>query len=132
MHSVPFAPCCRYDPDTRIIDDIGTPQERIQFLQECAQTLFVTARIKLNIKRLYAADGRAVKELLKLANLLHRASLQAQVAPEVRTDATLCMILWRALMNGLYECSFADADCFRHDDTSGIVCRIWHAAQTMH
>ena len=32
-----------------------------------------SARIKLNAKRLYAADGRAVRELLKIATLLYRA-----------------------------------------------------------
>ena len=49
--------------------------------------MFIKARIKLNIKRLYAADGKAVRELLKLANLLYRASLQAQADPEVRPPA---------------------------------------------
>lgn len=30
------------------------------------------ARIKLNAKKLYAADGYAVKELLKIASVLYR------------------------------------------------------------
>jgi Clusterin-associated protein-1 len=74
---------CRYDPDSGIVDDIDTPQERVQFLQDVAQAMFVKARIKLNIKRLYAADGTAVRELLKLANLLYKASMQAEADPEV-------------------------------------------------
>jgi clusterin-associated protein 1 len=74
---------CRYDPDSGVVDDIDTPQERVQFLQGVAQAMFVKARIKLNIKRLYAADGRAVRELLKLANLLYRASMQVGADPEV-------------------------------------------------
>jgi hypothetical protein len=31
------------------------------------------ARIKLNLKKLYAADGYAVKELLKIASVLYNA-----------------------------------------------------------
>jgi clusterin-associated protein 1 len=31
------------------------------------------ARIKLNLKKLYAADGYAVKELLKIASVLYKA-----------------------------------------------------------
>ena len=30
------------------------------------------ARLKLNTKKLYASDGRAVQELLKLATLLYK------------------------------------------------------------
>jgi clusterin-associated protein 1 len=32
------------------------------------------ARIKLNMRRLYAADGHAVKELLKIASVLYQAT----------------------------------------------------------
>lgn len=35
--------------------------------------MLLKARVKLNCKRLYAADGRAVKELLKLARILYDA-----------------------------------------------------------
>jgi clusterin-associated protein 1 len=35
--------------------------------------MLLKARVKLNCKRLYAADGRAVKELLKLARILYNA-----------------------------------------------------------
>ena len=30
------------------------------------------ARVKINTKKLYAADGRAVQEMLKIATLLYR------------------------------------------------------------
>lgn len=36
-----------------------------------AQVMSTKARIKLNLKKLYAADGHAVKELLKVATVLH-------------------------------------------------------------
>jgi len=74
----------RYDPDTAIQDDISTIPERVRFLQETAQAMLTKARVKLNIKRLYAADGRAVKELLKIASLLYQASSTAGQDAEVR------------------------------------------------
>ena len=39
--------------------------------------------MKLNIRRLYAADGQAVRELLKLAGLLLRATQSAEAQDEV-------------------------------------------------
>lgn len=72
-----------------MVDDIDTPQERVQFLQDVAQAMLVKGRVKLNIKRLYAADGRAVRELLKVADLLYRASIQAEKDPAVRCAATI-------------------------------------------
>jgi hypothetical protein len=33
------------------------------------------ARLKLNPRKLYAADGYAVQEMLKIANLLYEASI---------------------------------------------------------
>lgn len=36
--------------------------------------MLLKARIKLNIKRLYQADGLAVKELLKVATLLYKST----------------------------------------------------------
>ena len=39
--------------------------------------------IKLNLKKLYQADGHAVQELLKLANLLYRS---AKESTEIKND----------------------------------------------
>lgn len=55
----------------------------MQFLQSVAQALYMKARLKLNIKRLYAADGKAVSELLKVTDLLFFASRRAQSDEEV-------------------------------------------------
>lgn len=74
----------RYDPGTSLQDDIDTPAERVQFLESVAHTLFLKARLKLNIKRLYAADGRAVHELLKVTDLLFAASQHANTDANVR------------------------------------------------
>jgi clusterin-associated protein 1 len=64
-------------------DDISTEAERVKFLQTAAQIMLAKARMKLNLKRLYAADGTAVRELLKLAELLHRATQTTSSNDEV-------------------------------------------------
>ncbi|KAK9806266.1 hypothetical protein WJX72_007825 [[Myrmecia] bisecta] len=67
----------RYDPGTDVIDDISTETDRIIFLQSIGRAMFTKARIQLNLKRLYAANGLAVKELLKTATLLYKATFEA-------------------------------------------------------
>jgi clusterin-associated protein 1 len=54
-------------------DDISTESERVRFLQAVAAITMSKTRTRLNLKKLYAADGAAVRELLKLAELLHKA-----------------------------------------------------------
>jgi len=65
----------RYDPSTSVTvsDDISTEECRIEFLTSIAQVMLSRAAVKLNTKRLYSADGKAVKELLKVAKLLYNA-----------------------------------------------------------
>lgn len=46
--------------------------ERVEFLTGIASLMATKARLKLNTKKLYASDGRAVQELLKLATLLFK------------------------------------------------------------
>jgi clusterin-associated protein 1 len=48
--------------------------ERVEFLTSIAALLVAKARLKINTKKLYASDGRAVQELLKFATLLYRAT----------------------------------------------------------
>ncbi|KAJ8601578.1 hypothetical protein CTAYLR_005234 [Chrysophaeum taylorii] len=64
----------RYDPDISVSDSIETEDDRIEFLTTVANAFASKAKIRLNTKKLYAADGRAVKELLKVASMLYRAS----------------------------------------------------------
>ena len=63
--------CQRYDKNMDILDEITTEQDRVVFLKAVAEQLLVKARIKLNLKNLYSANGFAVRELLKLASMLH-------------------------------------------------------------
>lgn len=62
----------RYDPDTTISDRVEFENERVDFLTGIANLMATQARLKLNTKKLYASDGRAVQELLKLATMLYR------------------------------------------------------------
>ena len=60
----------RYDPSAKIPDDIDTETQRVTFLTAVGQVVAKKARLVLKTKNLYCADGRAVKELLKLATIL--------------------------------------------------------------
>ena len=62
--------CHRYDKNMEILSDIRTEQDRVAFLKSVAEQLLVKARVKLNLKNLYASNGFAVRELLKVATLL--------------------------------------------------------------
>ncbi|KAG2374289.1 hypothetical protein C9374_010859 [Naegleria lovaniensis] len=64
----------RYDPNIDIVEGTDTVEERLTFLKSICEVVYYKARIKLNIKRLYQADGYAVKEMLKLAKLLNDAT----------------------------------------------------------
>ena len=55
----------RYDPTADITNDIDTEQDRVIFIKSAAQFMSTKAHVKLNTRRLYGADGYAVKELLK-------------------------------------------------------------------
>ena len=77
----------RFDESADIDDDISTEQDRVTFLKNVSKVFMSKARVKLNIKRLYAADGLAVKELLKIANLLYQATKNADEDDATDPDA---------------------------------------------
>ena len=64
----------KYDPHMPIVEEIDTEEDRIEFLTSVCTAFLAKARIKLNAKKLYAADGYAVKELLKVARVLYEAA----------------------------------------------------------
>ncbi|GMH84498.1 hypothetical protein TL16_g09944 [Triparma laevis f. inornata] len=64
----------RYDPDITVHTAIESEDDRVEFLTSIAVSMQSKAGIKLNTKKLYAADGHAVKELLKVATTLYHAS----------------------------------------------------------
>ncbi|NXS95258.1 CLUA1 protein, partial [Jacana jacana] len=63
----------RYEPDADIPPDVETEQDRVFFIKAVAQFMATKANIKLNTKKLYQADGHAVKELLKITSVLYEA-----------------------------------------------------------
>lgn len=76
----------RISPDSNLSDDISTESERVRFLQSVAAITLSKTRTRLNLKKLYAADGAAVRELLKLAQLLHKATHTVSTYEEVRSS----------------------------------------------
>ncbi|GBF96913.1 hypothetical protein Rsub_09918 [Raphidocelis subcapitata] len=87
----------RFYPESVIADDIATEAERVAFLQSVAQLMLTKARVRLNTKRLYAADGAAVRELLKLAGLLRRAAQSTEQGDEEPAEAADIGAALRAL-----------------------------------
>ncbi|KAM7151327.1 clusterin-associated protein 1 isoform 2-T2 [Macrochelys suwanniensis] len=65
--------CKRYEPHTDVPSDVETEQDRVFFIKAVAQFMATKAHIKLNTKKLYQADGYAVKELLKITSVLYNA-----------------------------------------------------------
>ncbi|NWS20684.1 CLUA1 protein, partial [Pachyramphus minor] len=63
----------RYEPQTDIPADVETEQDRVFFIKAVTQFMATKAHIKLNTKKLYQADGYAVKELLKVTSVLYGA-----------------------------------------------------------
>ena len=63
----------RYEPSAILPFDTDTEQDRLIFIKSVVQYLAERASIKMNPRRLYGADGYAVKELLKIASLLYKA-----------------------------------------------------------
>lgn len=63
----------RYEPSADISESVSNMQDRVIFLKQAAQLMQTKGRIKLNTKRLYQADGYAVKELIKISQVLYEA-----------------------------------------------------------
>ncbi|KAF4521697.1 hypothetical protein B566_EDAN017184 [Ephemera danica] len=63
----------RFEPNTTIPLEFETEQQRVFLIRTAAQFMATKAHIRLNTKRLYQADGYAVKELIKVASVLYDA-----------------------------------------------------------
>jgi clusterin-associated protein 1 len=62
-----------YDPAIEVLNDLSSEKDPIVFIKTITSYMTTKANIKLNPKKLYMADGYAVKELLKIANELFKA-----------------------------------------------------------
>ncbi|XP_028395560.1 clusterin-associated protein 1-like [Dendronephthya gigantea] len=81
----------RYDPNADLPTDIDTEQDRVIFIKSVAQFMATKAHIKLNTKRLYGADGYAVKELLKVTSVLYDA-MKTNVTEDSDSDSNVNQI----------------------------------------
>ncbi|XP_061884058.1 clusterin-associated protein 1 homolog [Entelurus aequoreus] len=76
----------RYEPQMDIPGDVDTESDRVFFIKAVAQFMATKAHIKLNTKRLYQADGYAVKEMLKITSVLYSAMMTKQMGLEDRVE----------------------------------------------
>eukprot|EP00746_Dinoflagellata_sp_MGD_P155007 gnl/MRDRNA2_/MRDRNA2_85161_c7_seq1.p1 gnl/MRDRNA2_/MRDRNA2_85161_c7~~gnl/MRDRNA2_/MRDRNA2_85161_c7_seq1.p1 ORF type:complete len:428 (+),score=122.20 gnl/MRDRNA2_/MRDRNA2_85161_c7_seq1:109-1392(+) len=63
----------RLDPNSHIDDDISTEAKRVAFLKSAVEKVVLKTGIRMNPRKLYQADGYAVKELIKLVEKLSEA-----------------------------------------------------------
>lgn len=76
----------RFEPNCGISDDIGTEARRVEFIKTVCERVLLRTGTKLNTRKLYGADGYAVKELLKLAMVLYDAQKSVNEKSEINTD----------------------------------------------
>ncbi|XP_062330571.1 clusterin-associated protein 1 homolog isoform X2 [Osmerus eperlanus] len=69
----------RYEPQMDIPSDVDTESDRVFFIKAVAQFMATKAHIKVNTKRLYQADGYAVKEMLKITSVLYSAMVTKEM-----------------------------------------------------
>jgi len=78
-----------YDPAIEVLNDLSSEKDPIVFIKTITSYMTTKANIKLNPKKLYMADGYAVKELLKIANELFKAkNLESEVTDDSIMTAT--------------------------------------------
>ncbi|XP_050543977.1 clusterin-associated protein 1 [Daktulosphaira vitifoliae] len=63
----------RFEPESTLLYDIETPDQRVYFIRTIAEFFALKANVKLNVKKLYQADRNAIGELLKITDLLNDA-----------------------------------------------------------
>jgi clusterin-associated protein 1 len=70
-------------------DSIGSEDGRVQFLDDIASDVATLTNINLDRRNLYAADDRAVKELVKVANILDEALTLAEDEASTSSDQNI-------------------------------------------
>ena len=63
----------RFSPKYKISDNIEDEKARVDFIMTACKFFYTNLKVQLNPKKLYAADGHAVQELLKVAQILYDA-----------------------------------------------------------
>lgn len=80
---------CRYDPKADISDDIEDEKDRVLFIRSVCQLFASKARIILNPKKLYEAQGFAVKEMLKIATMMYKAMQSTEQYDDDETNTQM-------------------------------------------
>jgi clusterin-associated protein 1 len=93
----------RVDPSFELSFKIDTEAERVLFIRTVVQHLAVKANIRLNTKKLYEADGRAVQELVKEVKVMYEAS-QSTHSSDDENDDTLNVQLLRSKLSEFKRC----------------------------
>ncbi|KAL6433679.1 hypothetical protein ACFW04_005747 [Cataglyphis niger] len=75
----------QFDPDSDIPNDHDTEEQRVALIRSIAEFMALKTNIKLNTKKLYQADGYAVKEMLKITTMLYDAQNSCSI-DENRSD----------------------------------------------
>ena len=63
----------RFDKKVDISDNIEDEKARVEFIRAACSFFYNNLKLKLNLKKLYAADGHAVQELIKVVEILYNA-----------------------------------------------------------
>ena len=63
----------RFAPKFKLSDNIEDEKARVEFIKTACIFFYQNLKVQLNPKKLYAADGHAVQELLKVAQILYNA-----------------------------------------------------------
>ena len=79
----------RYDPKSDISDDIEDEKDRVIFIRSVCQLFATKARIVLNPKKLYEAQGFAVKEMLKIAQMMNKAMQSSELIDDDETNTQM-------------------------------------------
>ncbi len=79
----------RYDPKVDISDNIEDEKDRVLFIRSVCSMFQTKARISMNPKRLYEAQGYAVKEMLKIAQMMYKAMLSSTSVEEEEASSTV-------------------------------------------
>ena len=63
----------RFAPKFKLSDNIEDEKARVEFIKTACVFFYQNLKVQLNPKKLYSADGHAVQELLKVAQILYDA-----------------------------------------------------------
>ncbi|XP_070172397.1 clusterin-associated protein 1 [Polyergus mexicanus] len=75
----------QFDADSDMPNDHDTEEQRVALIRSVAEFMALKTNIKLNTKKLYQADGYAVKEMLKITTMLYDAQNSCSIE-ENRSD----------------------------------------------